>query len=250
VIVRASPSPLDRRPVWPSGDLITVRDESPGVVAARQDEGGAEPPADDGPRVDWAEVERRGRWAGLLLPVLVIALGASRVLLTGNYAGLHGAAARWLLAAVVGVVLAAPAAAAVAPALRARLDAAARIQHALRAHVDPGPELRARVDVLARRSLRLRWMGRALPVLPLSVLVQTDWDAAAAVPAALVLLVAYCALALWHSRQREAAARWIAVPVGPVRPFPPVPWWEPWLGGRRLLALAAGYVVVVVAIVL
>ena len=194
-------------------------------------------------------MERRGRRAGLLLPTLVIALGASRVLLTGDYAGLHGAAARWLLVAVVVLVLAAPLAAALVPGLCDRRDAAARMQHPLRAHVDPGPGLRSRVDVLARRSLRLRWMGRTLPVLPLSVLVQADWDRSSAVPAALVLLAAYCALALWHHRQVVAAARWIAVPVGPARPFPPVPWWGPWLGGRRLLALLAVYVLVVVAIV-
>lgn len=239
MIVRPSPSPLDRRPTWPSGDPVTGRDEHP-----------ARWTTPDPDAVDWAEVERRGRRAGLLLPTLVIALGASRVLLTGDYAGLHGAAARWLLVAVVLLVLAAPAAAAVVPGLRARQDAAARMQHALRAHVDPGPGLRSRVDVLARRSLRLRWMGRTLPVLPLSVLVQADWESSAVVPAALVLLAAYCALAVWHHRQVAAAARWIAVPVGPVRPVPPVPWWEPWLGGRRLLALLVGYVLVVVAIVL
>ena len=239
MIVRTSPSPLDRRPTWPSGDPVTGRDESPDGWTA---------PAPD--VVDWAEVDRRGRRAGLLLPTLVLALGASRVLLTGDYAGLHGEAARRLLLAVVLLVLVPPAAAAVLPGLRARQDAAARMQHALRAHVDPGPELRSRVDVLARRSLRLRWMSRTLPVLPLSVLVQADWQSPSVVPAALVLLAAYCALAVWHRRQVVAAARWIAVPVGPARPVPPVPWWEPWLGGRRLLALLLVYVLVVVAIVL
>ena len=207
-------------------------------------------PGAPAPAVDWADVERRGRRTVLALPALVIGLGASRVLLTGDYAGLHGPAARWLLVAVAVAVLAVPLAAATVPGLRARQDTAARVQHALRAHVDPGPALRARVDVLARRSLRLRWMGRALPILPLSVLVQTDWDRSAALPVAGVLVATYAALAVWHHRQLAAARRWTAAPAGPPRPRPPVPWWEPWLGGRRLLALLAAYVLVVVLVVL
>ncbi|SFF31056.1 hypothetical protein SAMN05216574_11190 [Blastococcus tunisiensis] len=225
------------------------------VVAGNraQDVGGAAYPAPavaDGADVDWVEVERRGRVTGLLLPALVVVLGACRVLLTGDYAGLHGAAARSLLLAVVGLVLAAPLAAATVPVLRALRDTAVRVQHALRAHVDPGPGLRARVDVLARRSLRLRWTGRALPLLPLSVLVQADWDGARALPAAVVLVVAYAVLAGWHHRQVAAASRWAADPPGPPRAGPPIPWWEPWLGGRRLLGLLAAYVLVVVVLTL
>ena len=199
---------------------------------------------------DWDAVERRGRRAGLLLPTLVIALGWSRVLLSGDYAGLHGAAARWLLAVVVVLVLAAPLAAEVVPWLRARRTTALRMEHALRAHADPGLELRTRVDVLARRTMRLRWMGRLLPVLPLSVLLQAEWDRPSALPAAVVLVVAYAALARWHHRQVAAASRWLAEPVGPPRAAPPVPWWEPWIGGRRLLGLAAAYVVLVVVLTL
>ncbi len=207
-------------------------------------------PGAPGPAVDWADVERRGRRTMWALPALVIGLGASRVLLTGDYAGLHGPAARWLLVAVAVAVLAAPLAAGTFPGLSARQDTAARVQHALRAHVDPGPALRARVDVLARRSLRLRWMGRALLLLPLSVLVQTDWGRSGALPAAGVLVAAYAALALWHHRQLRAARRWTTDPAGPARTPPPVPWWEPWLGGRRLLALLGAYVFVVVLVIL
>ncbi|SDF00695.1 hypothetical protein SAMN05660485_02461 [Blastococcus fimeti] len=210
-----------------------VRDVAPGAPA---------------PAVDWAEVERRGRRTMLAVPALVIGLGASRVLLTGDYAGLHGTAARWLLVGIAVAVLAVPLGAGTIAGLRARQDAAARVQHALRAHVDPGPALRARVDVLARRSLRLRWMGRALPVLPLSVLVQTDWGRPGALPAAGVLVAAYAALAVWHHRQLAAARRWTAGPAGPARTPPPVPCWEPWLGGRRLLALLGAYVLVVVLV--
>ena len=226
-------------------ELPAARTAAP-PSAAEQGNGVHDPSAGEWSTVDWQEVERRGRRAGLMLPTLVIALGATRVLLTGDYAGLHGEAALWLLAAVVVLVLTVPLAAAVAPGSRARQAVAARVQYALREHRDPGPALRSRVAVLARRSLRLRWMGRALPLLPLSVLVQTDWDAPSAVPAAAVLLAAYGALALWHHRQATAAVRWMADPVGPPRSAPPIPWWEPWLGGRRLLALVSVYVLVVV----
>jgi len=224
-----------------------VDHRSPDLVPAFDATWTAEPPAI---RIDRAEADRRARRATLLLPALVIALGATRVLLTGDYAGLHGTAARWLLMTIVVLVLAAPAAAAVVPALGARQAVAARTQYALREHLDPGPELRARVDVLARRSLRLCWMGRLLPLLPVSVLLQTDWDQDAAVPAAAVLLVAYGALAIWHQRQVAAARRWTSTPPGPPRALPPTPWWEPWLGGRRLLCLVGAYVLVVVAVLL
>ncbi|WP_324277547.1 hypothetical protein [Blastococcus brunescens] len=222
---------------WVVDDHGPVIDAGPGAAVD-----------DHAPAVDWAEVERRGRRAGLLLPTLVIALGASRVLLTGDYAGLHGTAALWLLLAVVVLVLAAPLAAALVPWLRARHDVAARVQYALRTHVDPGPGLRSRVDALARRSLRLAWMRRALPVLPLSVLLQAEWDRPSSLPAATVLVAAYVALAVWHHRQLVAARRWTVAPAGPPRAFPPIPWWEPWLGGRRLLALAGAYVLVVVLV--
>lgn len=211
---------------------------------------GGHPAAAPAPGVDWAEVERRGRHMLLALPALVIGLGASRVLLTGGYAGLHGTAARWLLLTVAVAVLAVPLAARTIPWLGARQDTSARVQHALRAHVDPGPALRAQVDVLARRSLRLGWMGRALPVLPLSVLVETDWNSSLALPAAVLLLAAYTALALGHHRQLVAARRWTADPAGPTRTPPPVPWWEPWLGGRRLVAVLGVYVLVVVVLVI
>jgi hypothetical protein len=258
VIVRPLPSSIDRRPRWPSGDLVTGSDQ---IARARRfsldgnrvlDTVGQAATGQGtaaGPDVDWAEAERRGRLAVLSVPALVIALGACRVLLTGDYAGLHGTAARWLLLAVAAAVLALPLASRTMPSLRARQDTAARAQHALRAHVDPGPALRARVDVLARRSVRLGWMGRALPVLPVSVLLQTDWQQPSAPPAAAVLVAAYGALAVWHHRQLAAARRWTAAPAGPPRPLPPVPWWEPWLGGRRLLGLLGAYVLVVVVIV-
>lgn len=232
MIVRTAASPVARRPTWPSGDPVTVRY---GAVTVR--------PVPHRASAPWT--------AGLLLPAVVLGLGVPRMLLTGDYAGLHGGAAWTLLAAVAGAgavpALLTPA----VPALARRAADVARMRSALRTHTDPGPDLRARLDVHARRVLRLHWMGRAMPVLPAVLLLQGRWDRpATSLPAAVVLVAGYAALALWHRRQTVAAARWVADRPGPARAVPPVPWWEPWLGGRRLLALSGGYVLLVVVLTL
>ncbi len=232
MIVRTAPSPVLRRPTWPSGDPVTVRH---GSVTVR--------PAASRAPATWT--------AGLLLPAVVLGLGVPRMLLTGDYAGLHGSAAWALLAAVAGAGAALALLTPVVPALSRRAAEVARMRHALRTHTDPGPDLRARLDLSARRVLRLHWMGRAMPVLPAVLLLQAEWDSpATSLPAAVVLVAGYAALALWHRRRTLAAARWVADRPGPARPAPPVPWWEPWLGGRRLLALSGGYVLLVVLVTL
>ncbi|MGY1650491.1 hypothetical protein [Geodermatophilus sp. SYSU D01119] len=230
--MRTTASPVARRPTWPSGDPVTVRH---GSVTVR-------PEPHRAPETGTA---------GLLLPAVVLGLGVPRMLLTGDYAGLHGTAAWALLTAVAGVAAALALLTPVVPGLSRRAAEVARMRHALRTHTDPGPELRTRLDRYARRVLRLHWMGRAMPVLPAVLLLQGDWDRpATSLPAAVVLVAGYTALALWHRRQTLAAAWWVADRPGPARPAPPVPWWEPWLGGRRLLALSCGYVLLVVVLTL
>ena len=186
-----------------------------------------------------------------MLPAVVLGLGVPRMLLTGGYAGLHGTAAWALLAAVAGSATAVALLAPVVPALARRSAEVARMRSALHARVDPGPDLRARVDVYARRVLRLHWVGRVMPVLPAVLLLQGRWDRpATALPAAVALIAGYAALALWHQRQTIAAARWVADRPGPLRAVPAPPWWEPWLDGRRLLGLVGGYVLLVVVVTL
>ena len=108
----------------------------------------------------------------------------------------------------------------------------------LHARTDPGPRLRGRLDVLARRVVRLHWMSRWMPVLPAVLLLQARWDRPGADPAAVVVVAGYAALRSWHRRETPAAARWVTDPPGPPRAMSPTAWEEPSLGGRRLLTVA------------
>ncbi len=229
MIVRIEASPRHRRPTWPSGDLVTVGHENPAEVAP-------------------APV-RHGARSGLVLPAVVLGLGVPRMLLTGTYAGLHGTAAWALLAVVAGTLTAVALLTPVVPALARRAADLAAMRSALHAHTDPGPGLRTRLDVHARRVLRLHWAGRVMPVLPAVLLLQGRWDRPeTSLPAAAVLVAGYVALALWHRRQTLAAAAWVVDRPGPLRAVPPAPWWEPWLGGRRALAVAGAYTLAVVVV--
>ncbi|GAB3302884.1 hypothetical protein GCM10027451_07300 [Geodermatophilus aquaeductus] len=196
------------------------------------------------------DVVRRARRSAFLLPAVVLGLGVPRMVLTGEYAGLHGDLAWTVLVTVAVLTAVVPLLAPLVPALERRAADAARVHVALHAHTDPGPWLRERADLAARRLVRLHWVGRLMPVLPIVLLVQADWDRPGATPAAVVVVAGYAALQSWHRRQTLAAARWVADPAGPWRDAPPTPWWEPWLGGRRMLALAGLYTVTVVVVVL
>ena len=232
MIVRTVATAASRRQTWPSGDPVTVGDTGGDADVATP-----------------AAVRRVP--AGLVLPAVVLGLGVPRMLLTGGYAGVHGAAAWTLLAVVAGSLTALALLTPVVPWLARRAGEAARVRQALHARTDPGTGLRTRLDVHARRVLRLHWVGRAVPVVPAVLLLQGRWDRpGTALPAAVVLVAGYAALALWHRRQTVAAAAWVADRPGPLRAVPPPPWWEPWLGGRRVLALAVGYVLAVVAVTL
>ncbi|NEM08514.1 hypothetical protein [Geodermatophilus normandii] len=157
------------------------------------------------------DTERRARRSAFLLPAVVLRLGVPRMVPTGEYAGLHGDLAWTVLAAVTVLTAAVPLLAPLVPALERRAADTARLHVALHTHPDPGPRLRGRLELVARQVVRLHGVGRLLPVLPL-VLLQADRDRPGAVPAA--------------------------------------SWWEPWLGGRRLLALTGIHTFAVVVVVL
>lgn len=135
-----------------------------------------------------------------------------------------------------------------------RASAAYRIQAALRAHADPGPELRVRTDTQARYTARTSWVVWTLPFGPLSLLLDGRWDrrpVAATVGAVLVVGAAVAYVSWWRGRLADAR-RWLAGPPGPPREPAPTTRAECWLTGRRValvagsafvLALAAGLVV-------
>jgi hypothetical protein len=113
---------------------------------------------------------------------------------------------------------------------------------ALRHTVDPGPELRARVDGQARYLTQVRWAGWLVLLGPLGLLLGGQWDrrpVTAAVGAVLVVGVAAGYTRWWRARLADAR-RWLADPPGPPREASPPTTAERWLTGRRGLALLVG----------
>ena len=109
--------------------------------------------------IDWQEAERRERRRDVLLAPGIVAFFVGIVLLTGGFAFWTGGVA-W---AVVGVFLVSlvfvSASSHLVPRLHTRTSAGYRIQVALRQHVDPGPDLRARTDRQARYLAGISWAG-------------------------------------------------------------------------------------------
>ena len=162
------------------------------------------------PAVDWAAAEReahRRQWCefGVVLLVLATVLALDD--------GIGGWRGGWPWAALAGVVVlfaGLQVAPRWVPRLRAQRSDVLRVQHALRAHVDPGPRLRTKVDLAARRtagSSRVIWLW---PVPVASLLLQGQWHRPlVAVPAAVVLVGLVAALVpYWRGRCRTAGGGW------------------------------------------
>ena len=185
--------------------------------------------------VDWTAVERRGRrwnWLGVLP---LAGFFAAVVLLTGKYAFWEGSAAWVAISVFPVVVLALQLIKRASPRVRARSAEGLRMQYALRHHVDPGPGLRERTDVYARRMAGNGRLGWLLPFTPVGFLLQGRWDhPLLAVPSAFVVVAAVVALMLWWRRQTVAARQWWTDPPGPARDIAPPSRWERWIFGPRL----------------
>ena len=204
--------------------------------------------------VDWAEVDRRGRRQELLsVPLVALAFAAMVLLRGGEFAFLEGRLA-WLAAAVpVLVVVGVQVLTRAVPRMRTRQAEAYRIQHALRQHVDPGPELRSRLDRQARYGAAVSWIVWVFPLAPIGLLLTARWDRpATTVPAAVVLVAVTAAFIAYFRRLTAAAQRWVADPPGPTREVPPPGRAERLItsprvfagviGGSVVLAVAAGLV--------
>ena len=194
--------------------------------------------------VDWDEAERHGRRTDLLAAPLFGLLFASMVLLNGGEFAFVGGTAAWLVAAVpVLVVLLIIALQQTVTSMRARAAAGHRLQYALREHVDPGPQLRTRLDVHARYLASVSWSVWVFPLPVVVLLLAARWDRpATTVPAAAVLLVLTIAFAIYWRRMILAAQRWVADPPGPPREVPPPGRAERWTTGLRPLIVIAGIV--------
>lgn len=98
-----------------------------------------------------------------------------------------------------------------------------------------------RTDAQARYTARTSWVVRALPLGPLSLLLDGQWDrrpVAATVGAVLVVGAAVAYGSWWRGRVADAR-RWLADPPGPPREAATPTRAERWLTGRRV-ALVAG----------
>jgi hypothetical protein len=194
--------------------------------------------------VDWARVERDGFRRNWLALLGVPAFFGAVVALTGRYAFWAGSRAWLVVAALVAFGLAMQAVNTARPRLRARAAESFRLQYALRHRIDPGPDLRGKLDRYARRIADLSWITWLVPFLPVTFLLQGRWHRPlVAVPAAVVLLGFTAAIVLWWRRQTAAGRRWVDDPPGPDRDPPPLHRWERRLSGRRLMWILLGMLV-------
>jgi hypothetical protein len=198
--------------------------------------------------VDWDEVERRERRSGWPSYLVLTAVFVAITLLTGGFAFWKGRAG-WV---AVGVFVAAMALAQVVFVLRARSGQRARMlrfRYALRHRVDPGPDVREKVDVAARQLAGMGGLWWIFPLGPAGLLLGGRWDRPLlSVPAALVLVGATVGLAVYWRRMTAAARRWVADPPGPEREVPPPTRRERLTTGRGLTWLFVGMLVVGVLI--
>jgi uncharacterized membrane protein len=195
--------------------------------------------------VDWDEVERRERRLGLVaFPVLVVVF-ASFVLLTGRYAFWEGRSAWVAVGGFLGIVLVAQ----VVAAARGRTGPRARMlrfRYALLHRVDPGPDVRGKVDVAARQMARMGWLWWVFPLTPASLLLGARWERPlTTVPAALLLVGATAWFVVYWRRMTAASRRWVASPPGPDREVPPPTRRERLMSGRGLKWLIIGLLGVV-----
>lgn len=202
--------------------------------------------------IDWDEVERRAREREPLVTLTFIAVVAGWAGLSEQLFSFSGTA-KWIVAAVyAGTFLLLLVAQRVHPRFRARNAEGYRLQYALRRHVDPGPELRGKVDRQAGHMARIVWFRWwLLLLLPVGPLIAAPWDRPlVTVPSALVLVAGVAAGALSMRRLYADARRWVSDPPGPPRELPPPRRWERWFSGWPFVWALVAIVLVTVAVVL
>lgn len=205
-------------------------------------------PTDD---VDRTAVGRGRQWRRWLsLAAVMVCSAAFVVVLSGSIPALLGPLGWAVVAAYLIACLVADRQGR-RPDERRRSADARRIEHALREHLDPGPELRERADRQAQHLSRAGWSAPVFPLLLLTLLDDAPWDRPAlAVPAVVVLAGGLGVLMLFVLRSARDARRWLADPPGPPRQLPPPLRWQRsirWVAVLGAIALFLGLVVGLVA---
>jgi hypothetical protein len=191
--------------------------------------------------IDWEEAERRERRRDLVIFPGIVAFFVGMVLLTGDFWLLTGSAAWAVVAVFLGFIMLMTAASHLIPRLRRKGSAGYRIQAALRRHLDPGPELRARADRQARYVAGTAWVGWVALLPAFAFLLGGQWERPMlAAPGAVLLVGAALAWVMWWRSRVHVARRWVADPPGPPREALPPTTAERWLTGRRGLTVVAG----------
>lgn len=177
--------------------------------------------------VDGAVADRPPAWQAWAVPPAATAYTAAlAVAQGGTWPALLGPLGWWLVGAVaVASLLVTSVARLRGPGHRQVV--ARRVQHALRVHADPGPELRARADRQARHLAGQRWAAPFFLVVPLLFVRSAPWDRPVLAGLAVgVLVVTFVAIAFTTARSGRDAQRWLADPPGPPRPLPPAAPWQ------------------------
>jgi hypothetical protein len=128
-----------------------------------------------------------------------------------------------------------------------------RLRHAIRAHVDPGPEWQDRADAYAERAVHgslLWWLYLLLGIA--QVLAGREERPAVVAVGGVLLLGGLVGVLLWQRSLAIAGRRWLDDPPGrePLAPYAPPPDQRPWtISARQGIVLALLVIATVAALV-
>lgn len=200
--------------------------------------------------IDWTAVERRARAREPVGVLTIIAFFIGWAASTDHFVGTAGSVKWLLVSGYVLLLVCLLTASRLHPRTRARAADGYRMQYALRAHVDPGPTLRERVDRQAAYMDRIVWFRWWLVFfIPLGLLVSARWDRPlVTVPAVLVVEAVTVSAAVYLRRLYGAAERWVADPPGPPREMPQLGRWQRWASGWAFVWALLGVLAVGIAL--